>query len=164
MLTSADLDRIPFDENLLELIPEVVARCYTVLPLRPSASSLHVVLPNDTNRRIAETIETLERALHRKLSYDIADRQLLAKVVDLHYSAMGSVVKNCPRTFAFQCSKRWVDLDRTADDRIRHCNSCNTNVLLCKSDRELDAAIARGKCVAYYVFSMPFLGTLSPDD
>ncbi len=163
MLTSVDLDRIPFDENVLELIPEVVARCHTVLPLRLGVRSLHVVLPNDTNRRIAETIETLERALHRELSYDLADRDLLAKIIDLHYSAMGSVVKNCPRTFAFQCSRRWVDLDRTGDDRIRHCNSCDTNVRLCKSDLELDAAIARGECVAFYVFSMPFLGTLGPD-
>lgn len=164
MLTSADLDRIPIDENVLELIPEVVARRHTVLALRSGVGILHVVLPKDADGKIADTIATLEFALDRKVSYDLADRDSLATTVDLHYSAMGSVVQNCPRTFLFRCSKRWVDLERTDDDRVRHCNSCETNVRLCKVDGELDAAIARGECVAYYDSSEAFLGIICDDE
>ena len=160
MLNTEDLDRIPIDEDVLEIVPETVARNHTVLPLSWDDTSIHLVVPSDVPGRTEELLTTLRFILNRELTFDIADREALEVLVDLHYSACGSMVQNCPRTFLFRCHKRWVDLNRTSDPQLRHCRKCDTNVRLCKVSDELDAAVARGECVAYYDRSEAFLGII----
>lgn len=160
MLSASDLDRITIDEDVLEIVPETVARNHTVLPLSWDDTSIHLVIPSDTPGRMAELLTTLRFILDRKLTFDVAERATLETIVDLHYSACGSMIRNCPRTFAFRCNQRWVDLERTGDLRLRHCDKCDTIVRLCKAGDELDAAVARGECVAYYDRSEDFLGII----
>jgi len=160
MLGASDLDRIAIDEDVLEIVPESVARNHTVLPLSWDETSIHLVIPSDAPGRIEELLTTLRFILDRKLTFDVAERSTLEAIVDLHYSACGSVIQNCPRTFLFRCNKRWVDLDRTDDAQLRHCCKCDTVVRLCKAGDELDAAVARGECVAYYDRSEAFLGII----
>ncbi|MBB3210679.1 hypothetical protein FHS27_006527 [Rhodopirellula rubra] len=160
MLNASDLDRIAIDEYVLEIVPETVARNHTVLPLSWDETTIHLIIPYDTLGRTEELLTTLRFILDRKLTYDVAERSMLETTVDLHYSAFGSVIQNCPRAILFRCNKRWVDLDRTGDSQLRHCGKCDTNVRLCKTGDELDAAVARGECVAYFDRSKAFLGMI----
>ena len=163
MLTPDDLGRIPIDESILEIVPERVASNHTVLPLSYSEGTVHLILPYDLPGRTEELLTTLRFILDREITYDVADRTALEATVGLHYSACGSVIQNCPRPFAFRCHKLWVDLERTDHDRIRHCDTCDTNVRLCKTGDELGAAVERGECVAYFdkKFEL-FMGVIGP--
>ncbi len=99
MLTSEDLDRVPFDKLVLKSVPESVARIHMVLPLSHSTGHVHLVVPDDDAARIDELITTLRFILDRDITFDSADRTLLEKAVDRHYSKYGSTVANCHRTF-----------------------------------------------------------------
>ena len=55
-------------------------------------------------------------------------------------------IPNCE--FAFECPKRWQDLQATEDPHVRHCTSCERSVHLCQNQRQLEGHIAEGHCVA----------------
>ena len=56
MLTSADLDCIPINQEVLNLIPEVFAWRNSVLPVKLLDDRLHVVLPNDADDKVEELV------------------------------------------------------------------------------------------------------------
>jgi hypothetical protein len=145
----------------LAAIPERVAREYSVLPLDQVKGRLKVALPDDAPD---DVIEELSRLVLLQIDVERANRSALSRMIDIHYRALGSVVQNCPRAFLFRCSKRWADLDCTSQTQIRYCDTCRTNVRLCEVGEELDLAVSRGECVAFYESSEEFLGLIIDDD
>ena len=56
------------------------------------------------------------------------------------------LIRNC--RFAFRCHQQWQSLEQTADPRVRYCHECSRQVLLCRRDAELLAALRANECVA----------------
>lgn len=56
-------------------------------------------------------------------------------------------IENC--YFAFQCPKKWEELRKTKDTKIRYCDTCAEQVYFCDSILELEDAIQNGRCVAF---------------
>lgn len=54
---------------------------------------------------------------------------------------------NCE--FEFKCPLQWESLQKSEDDKIRFCNSCEKNVYFAYSQNELDKLASEGKCVAF---------------
>jgi len=68
-------------------------------------------------------------------------------------------VENCK--FAFKCTKKWEELAKTEQPKVRFCDTCSENVYLCESLQELDAAVKAGHCVAFdSIKAGMYLGTL----
>jgi uncharacterized protein (TIGR02996 family) len=79
--------------------------------------------------------------------------------------------------FRFRCPKTWNALAPTADDRVRHCATCEREVHYCTSIHEarahgeqqhciaIDAAVARGEALEAYDDNMQdtWLGDISPE-
>jgi len=57
-----------------------------------------------------------------------------------------TLIRNC--RFAFRCHQRWRSLEETADPRVRYCHECSRDVVLCRRDEELRAALQADQCVA----------------
>jgi hypothetical protein len=55
-------------------------------------------------------------------------------------------IRNCK--FAYLCSAKWEDLQKTDDEEIRFCNACQKEVFFCDSDKTLIAFIKLNRCVA----------------
>jgi hypothetical protein len=55
-------------------------------------------------------------------------------------------IKNCE--FAYQCPRAWEQLDATATDGERYCDSCQRTVHLCEDDSTLNRHVVAGHCVA----------------
>lgn len=49
----------------------------------------------------------------------------------------------------FKCPKRWVELEATEREDVRHCTSCSQQVYLCTSAADLNKYARRGLCVAW---------------
>jgi hypothetical protein len=56
------------------------------------------------------------------------------------------LIRNC--LFAFRCHQQWKSLEHTSDPDVRYCHECSRQVLLCRSDAELRAALHANECVA----------------
>jgi hypothetical protein len=56
------------------------------------------------------------------------------------------LIRNC--RFAFRCHGRWDSLEHTRDMRVRYCHECAQDVVLCRSDGELSAALEANHCIA----------------
>jgi hypothetical protein len=56
------------------------------------------------------------------------------------------LIRNC--RFAFRCHQRWQSLEQTTDPRVRYCHECSQQVVLCRRDSELRAALQADECVA----------------
>jgi len=57
-------------------------------------------------------------------------------------------IRNCESTFRFQCPKLWSELFPTERADIRHCDMCNCDVFLCKTDEETIEHARAGHCIA----------------
>ena len=57
-------------------------------------------------------------------------------------------VRNCPVTFRFPCSKLWDELIATDRAEVRHCDRCEGDVFLCRTDEETIAHAKAGHCIA----------------
>lgn len=55
-------------------------------------------------------------------------------------------LSNCK--FAFPCPKTWEALQKTDDESVRFCDTCEHCVYLCSTDEELNEATRRNRCVA----------------
>lgn len=55
---------------------------------------------------------------------------------------------NCE--MAFECPKNWLELEPTANPKVKHCNTCNQNVHLCTTQEEMDKAIEDLRCIAFF--------------
>ena len=56
------------------------------------------------------------------------------------------LIRNC--RFAFRCHQAWQSLDTTDNPTVRYCHECSREVVLCRRDDELRAALADNHCVA----------------
>ena len=59
--------------------------------------------------------------------------------------------------FEYKCSLDWSKLNETGDPKIRHCNECKKNVLLCLDEKEIDLAWENGICIAHPVYTEKML-------
>lgn len=57
-----------------------------------------------------------------------------------------SLIRNC--RFAFRCHQRWEALEHTGNRRVRYCHECSQDVVLCRTDAELQTALQANYCVA----------------
>jgi hypothetical protein len=57
-------------------------------------------------------------------------------------------VWNCPDIFAYRCPLEWSSFDKTADDRIRQCRTCEKPVHLCLTPEDFVSHGMAGECVA----------------
>lgn len=48
--------------------------------------------------------------------------------------------------FNFICPVGWKNMQRTSDPTVRHCEKCDRDVFLCRTESEVEAK--RGQCVA----------------
>lgn len=56
------------------------------------------------------------------------------------------LIRNC--RFAFRCHQRWQSLEQTSNPRVRYCHECSRQVVLCRRNAELRAALQSNECVA----------------
>lgn len=150
MLTLKDLCAIPINPEALEQMPESVAREDIVLAVAVRDEVLHLILPGSVMGAELQVLESkLQFILNRSFTYDTANDDELARLIDLHYTAAYSTVQNCDRTFENRCPKRWCNLERTDTPRQRWCSVCERTVTFCLSDEELDRLASAGHCVAF---------------
>ena len=136
----------------LKLVPEAVAREYCVLAVSVVDKNLHLVVPNTARELITsegDTIDRLRFLLNRAFTFDIADRSDLLPVVDLHYRAAYSDIRNCDPQFSLRCPKQWSQLSSTDKPTVRFCKQCNQNVHFCVTTDELAQRTAANQCVAF---------------
>lgn len=77
--------------------------------------------------------------------------------------ASTEVIRNC--RFAFRCTQQWDTLSAGAHPRQRYCGECERHVVLCETDNELRAALARfsnrtPKSLATFIVSLDSIETV----
>src|SRR5579872_755939 len=77
-----DLAGFTISSDVIELIPESVARENCLLPLASKRALLHVALSDPTNR---ELIDKLEFILGREVKVHFAPREAVLQAIDRHY-------------------------------------------------------------------------------
>lgn len=68
------------------------------------------------------------------------------------------VIENC--TLKFECDQTWNSLVETSDPKVRYCYDCDRGVHYCYNQDELDDAIDKNWCVAFYdprIFRLGFI-------
>ena len=79
-------------------------------------------------------------------------------------------IANCPLEMV--CDRKWGDLAQTAEEGVRHCTECETEVHFCHSIEELLAHARLKHCVAFNMVEddrshtdrIPLLGIPSDPD
>jgi hypothetical protein len=61
-------------------------------------------------------------------------------------TAAQPLIRNC--RFAFRCHQQWRALEKTTDPAVRYCHECSLEVVPCRRDAELRAALQADRCVA----------------
>lgn len=64
------------------------------------------------------------------------------------YERPRNAIRNCDVKFGFECPINWNELDRTGDNRFRHCQVCAERVFLCCTAIEALGHAKVGHCVA----------------
>lgn len=57
-------------------------------------------------------------------------------------------ILDCDWKFRFQCPKQWEQLASGDNPDVRHCDTCQRNVYLCKSFADVGKHSSEGHCVA----------------
>ena len=70
---------------------------------------------------------------------------------------MGGIAKQKPVNhqflnceFEFECPKNWFDLTPTYHSKVKYCETCNKDVHLCFTQKELDTHAAQRHCIAFF--------------
>lgn len=61
-------------------------------------------------------------------------------------------------SFDYICPSEWQDLQGTSAD-IRHCDHCKQDVYRARSEDEFNQLAQQGKCVAFEMDGIDYLGT-----
>ena len=80
---------------------------------------------------------------------------------------MASEIVNCTWKFQVQCPRQWSSLRKTADPKVRMCESCLREVHWCDNDAEVRVRAAQGACVAVAAeddLTEALLGEVIPGD
>jgi hypothetical protein len=152
MLDSKQLNSIPVCSDALELVPEAFAREQCVLAVSIDNGSLHIIAPSgidELDSTEQSGLDLIRFVLNRDFTHEVALKVDLSPVVDLHYWATYSNIRNCDVTFQTRCPKQWAELAATDQNTIRYCNECDQNVYFCHSVEELKRRTANQQCVAF---------------
>ncbi|TWU56718.1 Type II secretion system protein E [Rubripirellula tenax] len=96
--------------NVVELIPESVARENGVMPLSQSGNSLTVLISNPSD---LETIEKLRFILNRNIQVMVASPEAIMQSINLHY---GQVEGESADSMLQEFTDTAIDFTETADD------------------------------------------------
>ncbi|MBT5019836.1 MAG: hypothetical protein HON04_13955 [Planctomicrobium sp.] len=152
MLDQKQLNAFPVSAVALEWVPQSVAYELCVLAVDDTNGILHLVLPSnigDLDANNETGLDKLRFILQRKFTYDLAPREELFPLIELHYWAAYSDIRNCDVKFKTRCPKQWADLAPSDKNTVRYCNECQQNVYFCLSTEELKRRTANRQCVAF---------------
>lgn len=152
MLNRHALNSIPVCTAALELVPEAFAREHCILAASINNGKLHVVLPSNVDELVSTEqsgLDLIQFVLNRELSYDFALRDELFAIIEHHYWAAYSDIRNCDVEFKLRCPKQWVDLTPTDQNTVRSCQTCGKDVYFCHSSEELKRRTDNNQCVAF---------------
>ena len=152
MLTRHQLNSIPVYPAALELVPEAFARKHGILAVSINNRKPHVVLPSNIDELVSTEqsgLDLIRFVLNRDFSHDLALMDDLIPIVDLHYWAVYSDIRNCDVEFKLRCPKQWIDLTPTDRNTVRYCQECGKNVYFCHSTEELKRRSDNNQCVAF---------------
>ena len=79
--------------------------------------------------------------VNSKLKMKRIDKEVLCGRADSAFEFL-----NCTKLFKFLCPKEWKNLERTSDDKVRYCKSCQKNVQFCTTREEVQRR--SGNCIA----------------
>jgi hypothetical protein len=77
--------------------------------------------------------------------------------METHY-----VIENCSEIFRRVCPLFWGQLQRTADEKVRFCAVCKSNVYLCNSAEEVQSHSLANECIAVNIKRAELITDLGP--
>lgn len=143
----SNLDSLQPEPLAIDSVPESVAREYLALAVSRDNSGIRIVIPADSDA--SELQEMLAFFFSMPVILDTADRDSLQVAIDYYYTAISADVENCPPRFNSECPKRWLELEQTENEMVRHCSACDSLVFHCRTRAEVKIHAAMGRCVAY---------------
>lgn len=107
-----DLNEVDIPENIIELVPESVARENAVLPLDQDEDSLRVIVSDPFD---IETIEKLRFILNRRVETALAPRESILESINRYY---GQVEGESADSMLQEFTDTAIDFTETEDDEI----------------------------------------------
>lgn len=107
-----DLTEVDIPENIIELVPESVARENAVLPLDQDEDSLRVIVSDPFD---IETIEKLRFILNRRVETALAPRESILESINRYY---GQVEGESADSMLQEFTDTAIDFTETEDDEI----------------------------------------------
>lgn len=133
---------VEIQQTLIDVLTEHMARKYLVLPLSDDGQRLTLFCPSDIDS--AYYRRRVSREFNREIDCIPVARDILLEAIDQCFAS----IDNCVFEFHFKCPKTWNSLNRTNNDRIRHCSTCQSEVYWCDSRFEAKSLAKEGKCIA----------------
>ena len=134
-------------ESVLLSVPPSLVRELCVIPVAANSHSITLVRPSD-DLFTEETCAKLDFVLNRKFKWISCNRCDIEAAIDRLYADDFAGIANCDQDDRTRCPHRWRSLGPTDDERIRFCSECGKDVVLCRTQQELDAQVGSGKIVA----------------
>ena len=134
--------------DIVELMPESVARENACLPLRYSEARLHILVADPIGLRDLKS--KLEFILNEEVVLEIGERGHVEGMADVLYSMYSARITRCNRKFALNCSRKWLELVESDSLAERHCPDCNETVYHCTLQEEAEQHARMGHCVSLH--------------
>lgn len=113
--------------DVLETMPECIARDEIVLPVRMGAVGETVELLQASDHcDDAASREKLQFVLNRTVTFCYAERSAVERLIDFAY--LDGEIRNCDRSLSSSCPKTFQRLAPTDDARCRICPECGKGV------------------------------------
>ena len=136
--------------EVIELVPETIARENMILPLAGDDQHLTIAYPHDLlDSEVLELHDKLQFILYRPIELIAFRREELQEAIDWHYRY--GTIETCGGTrlrIEFRCPRQWSQLVPTEDATVRYCTECQEPVYLCETDDELVAHAQANHCTA----------------
>lgn len=147
-MATINLREIPYE--VIELVPESVAREHLILPLALAGDRLTVAYPHNlSDSELPELRDKLRFILNRPVDLIAMRREELQDAIDWHFR--DGTIETCGGTrlrINYRCPRQWSQLIPTDDATVRYCTECQEPVYLCTTDDELVAHAQANHCVA----------------
>jgi hypothetical protein len=136
--------------EVVELVPESVARECCVMPFAEQGELLELYCANEYLKPISAQLEhQLMFILGRPVRLTPIPREEVESLIEFYYQA--AVMQGCEVQFRFRCPQVWEFLDETDREGVRHCKICAQNVYWCDSMDKIETHAAERRCVAFEV-------------
>ena len=132
--------------HLNELLPETVARERDVLIVSNIDDQLTLTHPE--NGFGEEDRKAIEYILNRPILWVTSQLHEIRTAVPVAYGTVQDI-DGCEWEFATKCPERWNNLEKTEQDTVRHCGTCNKLVHLCFAETEVRGHAEQGNCVCF---------------